>query len=99
MKKLPLIKQAWVIAKIELRRAFFSKRAFWVYGLALFPTIILLGHAAQIKFQRAMLSSVDPVTPALMDSVREGETVDSVLERLGKPPTDNDWQRFLMKIQ
>ena len=81
-----------MIAKIELRRAFFSKRAFWVYGLALFPTIIFLGHAAQIKFRRAMLSSVAPVTPALMDSVREGDTVDSVLERLGKPPTDYAWQ-------
>ena len=38
------VKQAWTIAKIELRRAFFSKRAFWVYGLALFPAIIFFGH-------------------------------------------------------
>jgi hypothetical protein len=93
MEKLPLIKQAWVIAKIELKRAFFSKRAFWVYGLALFPTVIFLGHTAQIKFRRVMLSSVDPIQPALMDSVREGDTVDSVLQRLGKPPTDYNWQR------
>ena len=32
--------QAWTIARIELRRAFFSKRAFWVYGLALLPTVL-----------------------------------------------------------
>jgi ABC-type transport system involved in multi-copper enzyme maturation permease subunit len=93
MKMLPLMKQAWVIAKTELRRAFFSKRAFWVYGLALFPMVIFLGHAAQVKFRRVMLSSVDPIQPALMDSVREGETIDAVLERLGKPSTDYDWQR------
>jgi ABC-type transport system involved in multi-copper enzyme maturation permease subunit len=95
MKKLPGIKQALVIAKIELRRAFFSKRAFWVYGLALFPTVIFLAYTAQVKFRRVMLSSVPPIRPALMDSVREGETVDAVLERLGKAPVDYEWQRRL----
>jgi hypothetical protein len=30
-------RQIWTIARLELRRVFFSKRSFWVYGLALFP--------------------------------------------------------------
>jgi len=33
-------RQAWTIAKVELRRAFFAKRALWVYGLALLPALI-----------------------------------------------------------
>ena len=36
--------QAWTIAKIELRRAFFAKRSFWVYGLALLPSVMFFGH-------------------------------------------------------
>jgi hypothetical protein len=88
MEKLPLMKQAWTIAKIEMRRAFFSRRAFWVYGLALFPTVIFLGHFAMVKFQRIRLSSADITPPALMDSLQEGETDDAVLKRLGKPPMD-----------
>ena len=35
-------RQAWTIAKIELRRVFFAKRSFWVYGLALLPVADLL---------------------------------------------------------
>ena len=34
-------RQAWTIARIELRRAFFAKRSFWVYGLALLPAEIM----------------------------------------------------------
>ena len=45
------LKQAWTIAKIELRRAFLSKRAFWVYGLALFPSLIFLGNSVQARFR------------------------------------------------
>jgi len=86
------LKQAWTIAKIELRRAFFSKRAFWVYGLALFPSIIFLGYNLQIRFRRANLSSGGLTAPALIDSIRTGEPADSVLQRLGKPASDLQWE-------
>ena len=36
-------RQAWTIAKIELRRVFFARRSFWVYGLALLPSVISSG--------------------------------------------------------
>jgi hypothetical protein len=84
-------KQAWTIAKIELRRAFLSKRAFWVYALALFPTIIFFIYGIHAKYQRADLSSRALTTPALIDSVREGETAESVLQRLGKTSQDSQW--------
>lgn len=88
------LKQAWTITRIELRRAFFSKRAFWVYGLALIPSVIFLGYNLQMKFRRAQLSSAGLGKPALIDSIRNGETAEAVLQRLGKPPVDREWQHW-----
>ena len=88
MKQQPRWRQAWTITRIELRRAFFSKRAFWVYALAFFPSLIFLGYHAQVKLRAMSLSSSGKITPALMDSVRDGETAEAVIERLGKPTRD-----------
>ena len=46
--------QIWTIARLELGRVFFSRRSFWVYLLAIFPSVIFLGHAidASIKAKR-----------------------------------------------
>ena len=41
--------QAWTIAKIELRRVFFAKRSFWIYGLALLPSLMFFGHGLDAK--------------------------------------------------
>jgi hypothetical protein len=90
-KPSPMV-QAWTIAKIELRRAFFSKRAFWVYGLALFPAIIFFGHGIEIKIRRERLTARGLTQAALIDSTRKGETADAVLQRLGKPARDNGWE-------
>ena len=46
------VRQAWTIAKIELRRAFFAKRGLWVYALALLPAVIFLGHALDTTYSR-----------------------------------------------
>jgi hypothetical protein len=92
MKDLPRLRQAWTIAQIELRRAFFSKRAFWVYGLALFPSLIFLGNSIHLKYKRASLSSGGITPPALIDSVRIGESPEAVLQRLGKASYDYEWQ-------
>jgi ABC-type transport system involved in multi-copper enzyme maturation permease subunit len=92
MQNQPWIKQAWTIAKIELRRAFFSKRAFWVYGLALFPSLIFFGHSLQMKLWRMSLSSHGLTPAALIDSIHSGETSDEVVKRVGKPATDFQWE-------
>jgi hypothetical protein len=86
------IKQVWTITKIELRRAFFSKRAFWIYGLALFPSVIFLGHSIQVHFRRSNLSSQKMLKPALIDGIQTRESADSILKRLGKPSSDFKWQ-------
>src|SRR3954469_16677883 len=77
--------QAWTIAKIELRRVFFAKRSLWVYGLALLPSVIFFGHGLDAKFRRDRLCRDGLTPPALIDSVRDGEPVDGVKARLGKP--------------
>ncbi len=98
MGKVPVVRQVWTIATIELRRAFFSRRAFWVYALALFPTAIFLGHAAHVKIRHASLSASPPARPGLIDSVRDLETDDAVLERLGHPASDRQWNNPHRKI-
>jgi F5/8 type C domain len=77
--------QAWTIAKIELRRAFFAKRSLWVYGLALLPSVIFFGHGLEAKFRSDRLARRGITSAALIDSAREGEPADEVMKRLGKP--------------
>ena len=86
-------RQAWTIAKIELRRAFFAKRSFWVYGLALLPSVIFFGHGLEAKFRSDRLARNGLTAAALIDSVREGEPADDVKKRLGKPANERSWVR------
>jgi hypothetical protein len=86
------LRQAWTIAKIELRRAFLSKRAFWVYGLALFPAVIFFGHGIEIRMRRDRLSAGGLKAPALIDGIAKGESAEEVLQRLGAPARDYRWE-------
>jgi hypothetical protein len=67
---------------------FFAKRSLWVYALALLPSVIFFGHGIDVKtdIQRFGRRGVTP--PALMDSIREGESLDEVKKRLGEPAAD-----------
>jgi hypothetical protein len=77
--------QAWTIAKVELRRVFFAKRGLWVYALALLPAVIFFGHGVETRIRSERLARKGVVAPALLDSIREGETADDLKKRLGKP--------------
>ena len=85
--------QAWTIAKIELRRAFLAKRSFWVYGLALLPSVIFFGHGLEAKFRSDRLARRGVTSAALIDSVKEKETADEVMKRLGKPADEGRFVR------
>ena len=67
-------RQAWTIARTELRRAFFAKRGLWVYALALLPAIVFFGHGLDAKWDIERLSRRGLTDPALMNSVQKGET-------------------------
>ena len=86
-------RQAWTIAKVELRRAFFAKRALWVYGLALLPTLMFFGHGVAMKYRGDQLARRGVTQPVLLDSVRDGEAVADVKQRLGKPAEERVWTR------
>lgn len=86
-------RQAWTIARTELRRAFFAKRALWVYALALLPALIFFGHGLDAKWDIERLSRGGLTDPALMNSVQKGETIETVKARLGKPARDTGGTR------
>src|SRR5687767_3718707 len=86
-------RQAWTIAKLELRRVFFAKRSLWVYGLALLPSLIFFGHGLEARFRSERLARRGLIRPALMDSLREGESADDVKKRLGTPAEERSSTR------
>ena len=87
------LSQAWTIARLQLLRVFFSKRSFWVYGLAIFPSIIFFGHGLEIKI-RTQRWGAQKTTPAAMETIREGDSEEDVLKIAGKPIQDyNDNRR------
>lgn len=84
-------RQVWTIARIELRRSFFSKRAIWVYFLALFPALLFFGHGLSMKYMRQRLSARGTVPAAVMDSIARGQTDKEVIQRLGPPVFDRSF--------
>jgi hypothetical protein len=81
-------RQAWTIAKVELRRVFFAKRGLWVYPLALLPAVIFFGHGIDVKTTGAWLAKNGLTPPAQIDSIRVGESLDDVKKRVGKPAAE-----------
>jgi hypothetical protein len=81
-------RQAWTIARTELRRAFFAKRGLWVYVLALLPALIFFGHGVDVKTDRVRLSRGGLTDAALMNTFQKGEKLDTVKTRAGKPAAE-----------
>ncbi len=82
------LRQVWTIARLQLRRVFFSRRSLWVYLLALFPALIFLIHGIDVRWRAARWASHTTPT-AVLESIREGDTDEQVLKRAGQPL--NDW--------
>jgi F5/8 type C domain len=82
-------RQAWTIARTELRRAFFAKRGLWVYALALLPAIVFFGHGLDAKWRIERLSRRGLTDAVLMNGVQKGEAIEAVKARLGKPAEEH----------
>ena len=80
--------QAWTIARIELRRAFFAKRGLWVYALAALPALIFFGHAVDAKSDIARYRRGGLTDAALLNGIRKGEALADVRARVGKPAAE-----------
>jgi ABC-type transport system involved in multi-copper enzyme maturation permease subunit len=87
------LRQIGVIARLELRRAFLSKRSFWVYLLALFPAVIFFGHAIEVKVRQDRWSRETMASPAAVDRLHRGMTFDEVIKATGTPIRDFEWDR------
>jgi len=87
------LRQALALARLEARRAFFSKRALWVYLLAIFPAVIFFGHGVDVKMRSDRYTARGVTPAALLDSVREGDSEREVVSRLGKPLSDFAFER------
>jgi ABC-type transport system involved in multi-copper enzyme maturation permease subunit len=83
--------QIWLVARLQLTRVFFSKRSFWVYGLAFFPCIPFLGHAIQTQFTRARYEG-HAVSASVLESLHEGDTDAHVLARAGSSLEDSTFR-------
>ncbi len=80
--------QIWTIARLELGRVFFSRRSFWVYLLAIFPTVIFLGHALESRLKARQWSGERTTSVESLNRVQTGMTDEQVLQVAGKPVTD-----------
>lgn len=78
-------RQAWTIARIELRHAFFARRGLWVYALALLPAIAFFGHGLEARWRIQQLSRHGVIDPNVSNSVRQGDAIADVKARLGTP--------------
>ncbi|HPT25882.1 MAG TPA: hypothetical protein PLZ95_05635 [Bryobacteraceae bacterium] len=87
------LRQIGVIARLELRRAFLSKRSFWVYLLALFPAVIFIGHAVEVRVRQQKWSQQTMAPPAVIDRLQRGMSYNEVIRATGEPLRDFEWER------
>jgi hypothetical protein len=81
------LRQIWVIAGQQLSRVFFSRRSLWVYLLAIFPSVIFLGHGIKMKIDYKLMSSHITST-AILESISEGSSEEETLKKIGTPFSD-----------
>ena len=87
MSNLFRLRQTWDIARLQLRRVFFSRRSLGVYFLALFPSLMFFGHGIMMKINYSSMSS--KITPAaLLESISQGTSEEEVIKKTGKPNKD-----------
>jgi ABC-type transport system involved in multi-copper enzyme maturation permease subunit len=85
--------QIWTIARLELSRVFFSRRSFWVYLLAIFPSLIFLGHAFETQMKLKSWGPEKRATVEAMNRIQPGMTDSEVLALAGNPVTDRKTRR------
>ena len=80
--------QILAVARLEMGKTFFSRRGLWVYLLAFAPVLLFAAHSIYAPRERQRLerlAAAHPISPAALSSIREGESIDDVVRRLGQP--------------
>lgn len=83
-------RQTRAVAQLQLRWVFFSRRSFWVYLLAFFPTVVFLGHGIKLKIDHQWMSS-QITSAALLESISKDDAAQDVIEIAGSPLIDRKW--------
>lgn len=83
--------QALSIARVEMRRAFFSKRGVWVYLLALLPFVIFFGHGLEIKLREKRWAQSGLTASQVLDSFNTGDRLEDVFKRAPNPVAEHSW--------
>ncbi len=91
MSNLVRLKQTWAIARFQLRWVFFSRRSFWVYLLALFPSIVFFAHAVETKIDHSRMSS-SITSAAILESFSTGTRDYDVIKKAGNPVRDRNYK-------
>ncbi len=85
--------QVWTIARLEIGRAFFSRRALWVYLLALFPAVIFIGHGVDVTYKKQRWSARGATPANVLKEIANGASDEEVLGKAGQPVFDRQWNR------
>ncbi len=87
------LRQAWIIARLELKRLLLSRRGLWVYGLALLPSLLFLIHGVDVRYRlaQARRGGAARARGARVDA--NGHDRGSGDRRSRKSPEDRKWTR------
>ncbi len=85
------VRQICAVARLQARRAFFSRRAFWVYLLALFPAAAFVARAVSVQIAIQRFSAPGVVPAAAVDRLQKGETPEQVIRQVGRPFLDRSY--------
>ena len=94
--------QIRAIVRIELKRTFFSRRALWIYLLALAPVALFFAHSMVEIYmhgsrQQAALKSARHLTAQDLGAIHAGMSREEVIAALGDPPRSGHMRRRLRK--
>lgn len=84
------LRQALVIARLEMKRVFLARRSLWIYALAMLPAVLFLGHALQLRYELREARQGGAVAPAVLESIEAGMSEQQVLDLAGKPGQDRE---------
>lgn len=88
--------QLSAIVNLELGKTFLSRRAIWIYLLALLPPAIFFAnsfYAHQRQVRLAAIAAQHPLSRQTLRAFRQGAKVDQVVAALGQP-----YQKFTRKF-
>ncbi|HLQ78286.1 MAG TPA: hypothetical protein VK210_13085 [Terriglobia bacterium] len=90
-----LSNQMIAVVRIEFAKTFLARRSLWIYLLALLPAALFFANSIYTKREHVRLGNIasqHPISRNAFRTVRPGDSVDQVVQKLGEP-----YQKFARK--